>query len=204
MSEQPHEVQALRQIHPHLLLATYAALEQALESTPHPSHEDLESIYRATLGHQMRLCMHNELSNRLGGEVQWYSDRGFVAMVPRGLGIAVRFGRCDQHGRPNDIREREEGAPFRDFQEGTALMYNDSELTPIFGGYSLLRRGAQEPDVEVDRFILAKYTNLEHEWSWGLDPSAQGPIRSAREGVEGSFEVMATQVPIPRQRRLPG
>lgn len=199
MSTPPIEVREIQLLHSHLVVAAHAALELALEQTDQPADDSLEGRYRATLGHNISLCLHNELHRRLGDQIQWYRDRGFLAMVPRGTGVAVRLGRCDSHGCPNDTRDRDVGAPFRLFQEGIPLLFDDCDLRPLFGGYSLIHTPNGEAEFEVDRFILAKYTARRHEWSWGLDPVDLGRVRSVLDGSDDNLEVIANEIAIPRQ-----
>lgn len=203
MKHEPHEVRATREIHSHLFVAAHAALELALESTRKPAHEGLEPRYWAILGQNMNWSMLNEMATRLDGRVDWFNDRGFVAMVPRGLDVAIRLGRGDAQGRPNDTKEREESAPFAQFLEGLPVLFEDSKLRPVFGGYSLHRSGrGSEEHVEIDRFVLAKYKGQEHEWSWALDPADPGRVRSVLHGRAKELEIVPTFIPIPRQDRF--
>lgn len=189
MVEQPIEVRALRHLYTHLVQASRTAVELAQESTRHAGAEPLESRYLAMLGQEMSWNFICEMQSRLGDQARWHEDRGFVAMVPHDLGLAIRLGRCDGIGRPKDTRERDEGTPFRKFQLGESLLFEDAELTPIFAGFSLTRSASPE----FDRVILAKYQDGVHVWSWGLEPElGEAPLRA----------ITPVEIPIERQRRI--
>jgi len=199
MARQPYEVSATQRLHSHLIVATHAALEDAVEMTRKPAHEKFERRYWSTLGHNMSWCLHNALATRLGNEVDWFNDRGFLAMVDRDNGVAMRLGSSDAQGRPHDTKDREDGAPFTTFLEGLPLLFEDSELRPVFGGYSLRRR---RNEVDVERFVLAKYRDREHVWSWGLDLVDPGQVRAVLDGSRDAVEIVATRIEVPLQRRF--
>jgi hypothetical protein len=198
----PPEVQATRHIHAHLFVAAHAALLTATDYTPRSADRDLEGRYAATLGHNVSWCLHREMAARLRGQVSWHKDRGFVAMIPKGLGVAIRLGRCDEDGKP-DERERDPGTPFAEFMRGEPLLFGDNDLVPIFAGYSL-HRFERDGELlsEVDRFVLAKYVDDEHVWSWGLDPADPGRLPSALAGNVDELKIVPKYIPVPRQTRI--
>jgi len=201
--QQPSEVRDTQYLHSDLIVASHAAVELAMDRTRRPASQRLESRYWATVGHIVSWELHNELETRLHGAVDWFKDRGFLAMVPRGQNVAIRLGRCDTNGRPSDTTDRDTGTPYRAFLDGLPVLFEDSPLRPVFGGYCLRRFSLdRQEQLEVDRFVLAKFSGQEHDWSWGLDPAERGEVRSVLDGKARRVEVVPTFIDVPRQRRM--
>jgi len=201
MTNPPKEVESLRPIFSDLILAAYAGLDLALDSLPGARNEALESRYWSTLGQLTNYLVLQELTPRLGRNVEWHDDRNFVAIEPRGAALALRLGKCDAMGRPNERREKQDGdasdAPFEAFLRGEQLLFGDNRLRPIFVGYNVIRRGNQ--DAEVDRVILSRYVDKKLKWAWALDPADARQAQSILRTGRGELAVVPTEIPLQRR-----
>lgn len=201
MANTPPEVLATADIHSDLLLCAHVAFEIESDRRHSAAHPALELRARMVFGQQVSLRLMNELVPRLGARVEWFESSGFVAMLHRESGVALRLGRCDDEGRPNIGGERGCESLFTKFLKGERPLFDGCTWTPLFGGYSLARAG--DGEMVVDRFVLTRYEDKEPQWAWGIEPGeGVQALHDFADDPSRSLPTQLSRLPVQRQHRI--